>query len=45
MLNLEDLDELNLQRVPAFLLKMYNVDSNGNPLFKIEPSEGSCRDG
>ena len=38
MLNLADLNELNLQRVPALLLKMYNVDSNGSPLFKIEPT-------
>jgi hypothetical protein len=39
-LNLEDLDELILKRIPSFFLKMYNVDSNGNPLFVIEPSKG-----
>jgi len=39
-LNLENLDELILERIPSFLLKMYNVDSNGNPLFVIEPSKG-----
>ncbi|WP_203249077.1 hypothetical protein [Sporosarcina beigongshangi] len=40
LLNLEDLHELNFQRVPALLPKMYNVDSNGNPLCIIEPSKG-----
>jgi hypothetical protein len=39
-LNLESLDELILKRIPSFLLKMYNVDSDGNPLFGIEPSKG-----
>jgi len=39
-LNLENLDELILKRVPSFLLKMYNVDLDGNPLFVIEPSKG-----
>ena len=39
-LNLENLDELILKRIPSFLLKMYNVDSDGNPLFVIEPSRG-----
>ena len=45
MLNLESLNELNFQRVPALLPKMYNVDSNGNPLFKIEPSKEVWLDG
>ncbi|MEK5036731.1 hypothetical protein [Sporosarcina sp. FSL K6-3457] len=40
LLSLEDLHELNFQRVPALLPKMYNVDPNGNPLFTIEPSKG-----
>ena len=40
MLNLEDLNELNFQRVPSLLPKMYNVDSDGNPLFTIEPAKG-----
>jgi hypothetical protein len=40
VLNLEDLNELIFQRVPSLLLKMYNVDSNGNPLFTIEPAKG-----
>lgn len=39
-LNLENLDELILKRIPSFLFKMYNVDSDGNPLFVIEPSKG-----
>lgn len=39
-LNFENLDELILKRIPSFLLKMYNVDLNGNPLFVIEPSKG-----
>lgn len=39
-LNLEELNELNLKQVPALLLKLYNVDSNGNPLLIIEPSKG-----
>ena len=37
---MENLDELILKRIPSILLKMYNVDSNGNPLFVIEPSKG-----
>jgi hypothetical protein len=44
-LNLENLDELILKRIPSFLLKMYNVDSNGNPLFTIEPSKGRLSKG
>ena len=40
LLNLESLNELNFQRVPALLPRMYNVDSNGEPLFTIEPSKG-----
>ncbi|CAM3271691.1 hypothetical protein FITA111629_13940 [Filibacter tadaridae] len=40
VLDLENLHELNLQRIPSFLLKMVNVDSSGNPVFKIEPSKG-----
>ncbi|MFJ7935101.1 hypothetical protein [Sporosarcina sp. NPDC096371] len=40
VLNLEDLRELNFQRVPSLLPKMYNVDSNGNPIFTIEPAKG-----
>lgn len=39
-LNFENLDELILKRIPSLLLKMYNVDLNGNPLFVIEPSKG-----
>ncbi len=39
MLNLEDLHELNFQRVPALLPTMYNVDSNGNPVFTIKPAK------
>ena len=40
ILNLENLHELNFQRVPSLLPKMYNVDSNGHPLFTIEPAKG-----
>ena len=40
LLNMENLHELNFQRVPALLPKIYNVDSDGNPLFTIEPSKG-----
>lgn len=39
-LDWENLDELILKRIPSFLFKMYNVDSDGNPLFVIEPSKG-----
>ncbi|NYF25834.1 hypothetical protein [Sporosarcina sp. JAI121] len=39
-LNFENLNELILKRVPSPLLKIYNVDSNGNSLFVIEPSKG-----
>jgi len=39
-LELGNLDELILKRIPSFLFKMYNVDSDGNPLFVIEPSKG-----
>ncbi|MBO0587799.1 hypothetical protein [Sporosarcina sp. E16_8] len=39
-LDLGDLDELILKRIPSLLFKMYNVDSDGNPLFVIEPSKG-----
>lgn len=38
VLNLESLNELIFQRVPSFLPKVYNVDANGEPIFKIEPS-------
>lgn len=34
----ESIRELNVQWVPSFLPKMYNVDSNGTPLFQIVPS-------
>ena len=35
----ESIRELNVQWVPSFLPKMYNVDANGKPLFQIEPSK------
>lgn len=35
--NGEALRELNIQWVPSPFPKMYNVDEDGNPLFKIEP--------
>lgn len=37
--DLENLHELNVQWVPSPFPKMYNVDSEGNPTFKIEPSK------
>lgn len=37
--NEETLRELNIQWVPSPFPKMYNVDCDGNPLFKIEPSK------
>ena len=33
------LRELNIQWVPSPFPKMYNVDADGNPIFKIEPSK------
>ena len=38
VLNVESLTELIFQRVPSVLPKVYNVDANGEPIFKIEPS-------
>ena len=43
--NIENVKELNFQRVPSLLPKLYNVDSEGNPLFKIEPSKGGLSRG
>ncbi len=37
-LNLDSVNEFIFQRVPSFLPKVYNVDANGAPVFKIEPS-------
>ena len=35
--DMDNHNELILQRVPSPLIKIYNVDANGNPLFQIEP--------
>lgn len=38
-IDLNKLDELNVQWAPSLFPTMYNVDADGNPLFKIEPSK------
>lgn len=37
-IDLNKLYELNIQWVPSLFPKMYNVNADGKPLFKIEPS-------
>lgn len=37
--DIENMQELNIQRVPSLLPKVYSVDADGNPLLKIEPSK------
>ncbi|WP_339253245.1 hypothetical protein NSQ43_04090 [Sporosarcina sp. FSL W8-0480] len=44
-LNMENVEELILKRVPSLLPKLYNVDHNGQPLFQIKPTKGQFRNG
>lgn len=39
-LNVDNIHELNIQWVPSPFRKMYNVNSDGEPLMKIEQSKG-----
>lgn len=38
-IDLNKLYELNIQWAPSLFPTMYNVDADGNPIFKIEPSK------
>ena len=39
VLDVQEVNELNIQWVPSPFPKMYNVNSEGQPVFKIEPSK------